>query len=195
MLTARQRSITDAALAVIAENGIETLTVKAIGKRLRISDAALYKHFPGKNDILAAIVDLFRDGSLDALKKINDNGICSSLERIGRFLIDRAEYFSANPSFVTVMFPETMLRGNKKLFRTVLEGMDAHKQAVVGIIRQGQSAREIVMEDPDDMFMIIMGAFRLLLTRWMYSGNDFDLVKKTRALFETIKPLLTANKK
>ena len=62
-ITARQKEIVAAALAIISERGLEALTIKNIAARVGFSDAAVYRHFRNKAQILSTIIDLFASSS------------------------------------------------------------------------------------------------------------------------------------
>ncbi|WP_370247900.1 TetR/AcrR family transcriptional regulator C-terminal domain-containing protein [Nocardioides sp.] len=46
-----------AALEHLEDSGLGTLTMRELGKRLRVEAMSLYRHIPGKDDLLDAIVD------------------------------------------------------------------------------------------------------------------------------------------
>ena len=49
----------EAALEVIAEVGVDKLSMRNVATRLRVSPMAMYKHFPTKDDLLAASLEEF----------------------------------------------------------------------------------------------------------------------------------------
>lgn len=49
-------AVVDAAFAVIADEGLEKLSLREIARRLGVSHQAPYKHFPSRDHILAAVV-------------------------------------------------------------------------------------------------------------------------------------------
>ena len=49
----------DAALEVIAEVGVEKLSMRNVAARLNVSPMAMYKHFPNKEELLVASLDAF----------------------------------------------------------------------------------------------------------------------------------------
>ncbi len=49
----------DAALEVIAEVGVDKLSMRNVASRLSVSPMAMYKHFPTKDDLLAASLEEF----------------------------------------------------------------------------------------------------------------------------------------
>ena len=65
----RQTQIIETAITIIAEKGIKDLTVARIAERLGITDAALYRHFAGKRDILFGMADFLEDKVISRLVK------------------------------------------------------------------------------------------------------------------------------
>ena len=55
MYSATQKKIIQESVVIIAELGIDSLTIKKIAERLNFTDAALYKHFKSKEEILEGI--------------------------------------------------------------------------------------------------------------------------------------------
>lgn len=49
----------DAALAIIDELGVDKLSMRSVASRLDVSAMAMYKHFPAKEDLLAAALEEF----------------------------------------------------------------------------------------------------------------------------------------
>jgi len=72
--------------------------------------------------------------------------------------------------------------------------MDEHKRAIEKIIAEGQSCGEIGNAPPEHLFIIIMGTFRLMLTRWQYSGHGFTLMEEANALWASLASRITENK-
>jgi AcrR family transcriptional regulator len=53
----RRREIADAALEVIAEEGLARFTSIAIARKVGVSDGALFRHFASKDDIVLAAIE------------------------------------------------------------------------------------------------------------------------------------------
>src|SRR5947208_3269250 len=50
-----ERSLVDAAVRTIQEEGMAALTLRGVGARLRVSRTALYRHFADKSALLARV--------------------------------------------------------------------------------------------------------------------------------------------
>lgn len=60
-------SLVDAAAALLVEGGPDAVTLRAVGARAGLSRAAPYRHFDGKEDLLAAVADTARADLLEAV--------------------------------------------------------------------------------------------------------------------------------
>ncbi len=63
----RRRSIADAALAAVVENGYRSLTTMAVAHRAGISEAGLLYHYPSKDALLVAALARFDETQLSQL--------------------------------------------------------------------------------------------------------------------------------
>ncbi len=68
MITARQQEIIDHSIGLIARRGIQQLTIRNLAKEIGISDAAIYRHFASKQEILLAVLDVLERETLGRLE-------------------------------------------------------------------------------------------------------------------------------
>ena len=193
-LTKRQQDIVDAAITVIARQGYKEFTVKNLAQSLQLTEAALYRHFESKNALVLAILDYFNDLSSEVIDSIGELKL-SPLESVQRFVLNRYKLVSANPDLANVMFSEEMFRNDPSLTGQMQSIMHCHKEAVVGYIKAAQKAGDITATvDATDLFRIITGSMRFLVTQWNLSGHSFDLSRAGKHLFESIKKLIEVKK-
>ncbi|HPB55194.1 MAG TPA: helix-turn-helix domain-containing protein, partial [Candidatus Aminicenantes bacterium] len=88
LLSPRQREIAEAALSILSNTGVQSLTMKMIAARLQITDAALYRHFQNKEELLEGIALLFEESSRKTLERIAAENL-APLERVKTFFLDR----------------------------------------------------------------------------------------------------------
>jgi AcrR family transcriptional regulator len=70
---ARDRQILDAAAALFYEKGFHGVGVDEIGERVGISGPALYRHFAGKDEILATLFNEAMDELISATAAVYDD--------------------------------------------------------------------------------------------------------------------------
>ena len=187
--TGRQQEIIEAALEIISSLGIQNLTIKRLSSRIRVTEGAIYRHFDSKEEILAAIAELFHISSTEILKEIVDSHM-SSLEKIKSFFLGRCRQFSQNRGLVLVMFSEDIFKGYNELLQKVMETIQAHRKHLISAFIEGQKQKKIVDGDPDHLFMIVMGTLRLLITRWRGTEFSFDLVEEGEKLWQSLEHLI-----
>ncbi|KAA9164502.1 TetR/AcrR family transcriptional regulator [Amycolatopsis acidicola] len=69
----RERKILDTAAVVFYEKGFHGVGVDELGKRAGLSGPALYRHFSGKDDILAALFNEALDELLSATAPVHED--------------------------------------------------------------------------------------------------------------------------
>lgn len=84
---ARDRQILDAAAALFYEKGFHGVGVDEIGKRVGISGPALYRHFNGKDEILATLFNEAMDELISATAAVYDDPQ-QDLERLIRHHVE-----------------------------------------------------------------------------------------------------------
>jgi TetR/AcrR family transcriptional regulator, fatty acid metabolism regulator protein len=191
-LTNRQQQIIEAALDVISNHGIDSLTIKTLAEKISVTEGALYRHFRSKTDILVAIADSFKTSSMEILEKIVASPT-AGLEKIEAFFLGRLAQFTDSPGQTLVMFSENIFKSNNEIHRNIHETMRTHRELLLQAIQEGQSDGNIRGGiSPDHLFTIIMGALRLLVTRWWGAGFAFDLRNEGKELWISLQSLLKA---
>ncbi len=93
------RALVQEAVRTIQKDGVEALTVRAVGQRLGVSRTALYRHFADKSALLAAVASegfrTLRDHTREAWERHG------TLEPMGRAYV---QFALDHPSYYRVMF-------------------------------------------------------------------------------------------
>lgn len=187
--TPRQQDIIEAAIHIIAERGIQNLTIKKIGTALGVSEAALYRHFDSKLDILLAVLDSFENNADEVLRAFDRNDYC--LAKLEHFILDRYRQFAINRDLSKVMFSEDLFQNEPKLAARMLAIMQKHKQKIVPCLEMGQANGSIRSDvHAVDLFRILIGPMRLTVTQWYLTGYDFDLEAEGRRVWQATRRLI-----
>lgn len=89
----RRRQIADAALAVIADQGLGRFTTRAIGSLVGISDGAIFRHFRNKEEIVLAAI-----AALEETMSAHWNDDPDPVTRLERFFRARAAFVGEHRS-------------------------------------------------------------------------------------------------
>lgn len=189
-LTKRQKQIVDMSLRIISSGGIQSLTIKNLAEKVKVTEGAIYRHFKSKADILATVADLFKSGSTEILNKIlNTNN--TGIKKIKFFFLNRLKQFAGNRGLMLVMFSEDIFKNNKNLQKKIFETVYTHKQLIIQAIIEDQKLNKIRNDiEPEHIFVVIMGALRLLVAKWRGLNFKFDLNKEGEKLWDSIEKLV-----
>ena len=100
----RQRQIADAALKVIAQQGLRRFTAAAIAREVGISDGTLFRHFPDKDAIVVAALDRAEAIMFEGFPPQHPD----PLERLGLFFHQRLALVEANPAIVRLAMSDQL---------------------------------------------------------------------------------------
>jgi len=189
-MTDRQREIVAAALALVTDHGLEALTIKNIAARVGFSDAAVYRHFRNKAQILSTIIDLFASSSAQLLAAINACD-CSSLDKVKLFFLDRCRVFSNDRVLATVMFAENLFQNDPALAAKIHQVLHRHRDLLLKTLRGGQRQGTIRPLPAEHIFTMIMGSLRLLVLQWRSGGYEFDLLRAGEKLWRSLETVLS----
>ena len=188
--TDRQKEIIDVSIKIIAEKGIQQLTIKNISKSMGISEPAIYRHFDCKMDILLAILSHFKKNSHIISEKIISNKT-SSIKQIESIFINHFKQFAANTALSAVIFSEEIFQNDKRLAEQVNLIMLLNQNMFIKIIKKGQQNNEIRSDISEkQLSIIIMGALRLIVAKWRLSKYSFDLEQEGAEMWNSIKKVI-----
>jgi TetR/AcrR family transcriptional regulator, fatty acid metabolism regulator protein len=191
MPTERQQEIIETALGLINEKGIQGLTIKNLSKRLGITEPAIYRHFENKIQILVALLDLLKKNT-SGIFQSELNSDEPALQKIERLFEKHFHSFASMPSLTSVVFSEEIFRNEEKLIGKISEVIEHNNQTLLTILKQGQQKNEIRSDiDANHLVIFIMGALRLFIKKWQFSGFSFNLEKEGSKLTESLKRLIS----
>ena len=191
MLTDRQLEIIEASMGIIAELGIQGLTIKNISKKILISEPAIYRHFNSKIEILVAILDYYKSLAQNIHGKILYSE-ANAIDQIKLMFKAQLDIFVKKPILLSVIFAEEIFQNEQVLADRVYSVMKINEEILSTLLLKGQAKGNIRKDMSDkSMTLIFMGAIRLIVTQWRLSGFSFDLLKEGEVLLNDIEKLLT----
>lgn len=190
----RQIEIIEAATKRIDEHGIQDLTIKTLAADLNLSEAALYRHFKSKNDILLGLLTYFIEEMKVRLAIIMTNKDKSPSELLIALFDSQLKTFVAKPSIVSVIFSESIFQFNKELSSTVSSMMELMQNHIESIVKKGQSDGSFSrIVGVSTTTTIIMGGMRITVLKWKLSGHKSDLIKDGNKVLKGILKMLQSN--
>ena len=172
----RQLEILEAAGAILYEEGIGGLTTKSLAKRVGFTEAALYRHYANKEDILAALLQYLYARMQERLPPIAAMTEVAPPERLRRLFGSQLEYLAEHPYFLVAIFSDGLLKYSPAIKEALMRIIAMMRHAVLTIIRDGQMSKAFVDHIPaEELTHILMGSFRLLMLQWRIEDFKFDV--------------------
>lgn len=129
-----RQSLIDAARAMITEAGVENFSLRKAALAVGVSQAALYRHFAGKDELLAAVAkaaflevsNKLQEAYENAHKqKVADNSIAQARQTLKAVGLAYVVFASEHPNLYRLMFDASL--SNKQRYP---ELTDARRQAL-----------------------------------------------------------------
>lgn len=185
--TVRQKEIINASLELIAESGIQSLTIKNLSKKIGLVESAIYRHYESKTQILIALLDSISEQSKSNEIKETDNVFGILEKRLGHHF----NTFTENPALVSVVFAEDLFQNEPSLVEKTRLKVEKSISDLTSLIQKGQQNGEIRSDiNSETVSVMINGSVRMLVKQWKMSGYDFDLIIKGSELIHSLKLLL-----
>jgi len=188
--TTRQNDIMDKAIQIIAQQGMQELTIKNIAEAVGVTEAALYRHFKSKKAILLAVLEYFHEVSDDLVHRVEQE-VTTPFEKVSMFIMKRYELFSSQPDLAKVMFSEVIFEYDEDLSEAMLRIMHQHKVYIEKCLEEAQ-AQQLCRRDigNKELFRIIIGPVRLLIIQWCLNRFGFPLIEEGAKLWAAQQVLL-----
>ena len=181
----RQSQIVDAAMALMVKSGSDHVTVKRIAMEVGISQAAVYRHFRSKNDILSNLIDHVRDNLLEDIEKGRNNDKDSSTPGV----VDRTirAHLSAVADRKGVSFlvlADIVSMGDPKLNGKASEAIRQYTAGIADLLREGIKTGEIRGSlDIEAAASILFDLVHGMVSVWTLGDRDFPLKERCGLLW------------
>jgi AcrR family transcriptional regulator len=183
----RQIEIMEAATMRIDQYGIQELTIKNLAADLHLSEAALYRHFKSKNEILLGLLSYFIYDMNTRLAPIIEKTDENPSTLLREIFESQLASFAARPAIVSVIFSEGIFQFNKELSMKVAIMMEIMQVNIGTIVSRGQNEKKIAkLLGSDAITTIIMGSMRMVVLKWKLSGNKSNLVGDGKSVLNGI---------
>ena len=138
----RKEEIVRAALSIVEQNGLDRLNIIDIALEVKLVPAAIYRHFKGKEDIVAALIE-FADRSLQnniSIAMAYDGNAIARLKMLFELHVKLLKEEAAIPRILYFLLSSNR---NPDLKNSMLSAVGSYVQQVKKMLLQGQKNGEI----------------------------------------------------
>ena len=173
----RQKQYAEAALSLVAANGLKSLSVARVARRVGLAPSALYRHYPGKDALLDAVIDLIGErlnaNVTSVLEQTPD-----AIERLRQLLMAHVRIIRENQGILRVIFSDEFQNGRPERKAPAWKMVEGYLKRVADIVTQGQREGQIRSDiDPNTASMMFLGLIQPAAILWNLSGGKFDVTR------------------
>jgi AcrR family transcriptional regulator len=184
----RQKIIIDEAINIIHEGGYESLSIRELAGKVKISEPAIYRHFLNKEDIILGI--LSRIGEFDHKLEAQLAGGHTAADKLKRFIQFHFDFLQKNKEMTSVLFSEDIFKQSDLLKQKLMRIIKYRKSLLTSIIDQGKAENDIKSIETGDIVTMILGFIRLTVLEWRLGGFGFNLSNKGDKIINAITEMI-----
>ena len=171
---ARRREIIDAARLVITERGMQALTIGNLARAVGVSEGAIYRHFRGKKQILAGLIEDI-DHRLSLQIDLIDGDPDAGLKRLEQVLRHNvAPSTQTGVSFMVIA--EVLMNGDDELRRLMQAAIDKHLTMIEAQLSVGAHKGEVRLDvDLKAAALQFYGLTQAVNTLNHFGSDDFPV--------------------
>jgi AcrR family transcriptional regulator len=186
----RKEEIVQAALEVVGNKGVRALTIAAIAESAGMSEANVYRHFSGKDEILSALADYIGSAVMGKAATIAA-GSRRPLEKLETIFLSHMSLIAEQPGIPRFVFSEDVHLGNRKVADTIAFRIGSYVETLSGIIEAGISEGELRQDlSPRETALTFLGMIQFTALRWAVGGASFDMREEAEKLWNNFLRLV-----
>lgn len=173
----RREQIVEAALGLIAAQGVRRLSMAALARRVGLVPSALYRHFRNKQEILQAAVQLVGQKAGENVRAVCER-TPNALERLGLLLGGIIKMIRELQAMPRIVFSEGMSSDHPEGKRLVYQNLQGILGCIEGIMREGQQRGEVRSDfDARSLAVMFWGMVPAAVILWHMSDGQFDVTR------------------
>ena len=182
----RREQIAEAAMSLVASQGLRRLSVAAVARRVGIVPSGIYRHFKSKDEILAAVLDRIEERLLANVREAREEST-DPVECLKGVLMRHIRLIREGKaiSIPRMIFSEDVYAGNPGHKQRVLQILNRYMGEVGQIVRLGQSQGRIRPEfDVQTVTMMLFGIIVPTGILWHLTDGGFDVTRHAQRAWQ-----------
>lgn len=180
----RKSEIEQTTLDLAFKIGPSQVTTGMIAKKLGLTQPAIYRHYPKKDDIWAAIAAHLGE-QINQNIAASQNGDPAPIEQLKKLVLGHLQLVRENPALPEFMVIRDKTDGHIVVQDSIQEAMTAFRAALISGIKAAIDAGSFRADlDENDAATLIFGVIQSLVLRMMVTRNPAILTKDGSRLLD-----------
>ena len=174
----RREEIVLAALTLVANQGVKSMTIERIGRMVGLVPSAIYRHFNNKAAILKAVLGLIGERMRNNAIEVNKEN-SNSLEAIRKLLMRQVQLIMEFSAIPQILFSEEVYRENQELKAALHNMIKGFLNALTEIVERGQQEGRIRLDmESQRIAIMFLGLFQPSALLYHLNDGKFDIIKQ-----------------
>jgi AcrR family transcriptional regulator len=189
----RREQIAEAALGLVASQGLRRLSVAAVARRVGLVPSGIYRHFKNKDEILDAVLDRVEQRLLANVKASRDEH-ADALDCLKDVLTRHIQFLREGKviSVPRMVFSDDAHGDNPQRRRRILQVFGRYTGQVAEIVRLGQSQGRIRPDvDAQTVAMMLFGIIVPAGILWHLTEGGFDVTRHAQRAWKLFSAAVT----
>ena len=179
----RKEEIVQAALEVVGRKGVRALTISAIADSAGMSEANIYRHFSGKDEIFTAVAE-FIGSAVMANAAVIAGGSRKPLEKLETIFFSHLALIKEHPGIPRFVFSDDIHLGQRNLAMTLSVRIGNYIETITGVIAAGIAEGELKADLlPRETALTMLGMIQFTALRWTMSNSSFEIQPEAERLW------------
>jgi len=190
----RRDQIAEAALRLVNRDGLKKLNLSRLAAEVGVVPSALYRHYPNKDAILGAVLELVRNRLAEHVERVREEHF-SALSRLDALLARHVQLITSHQAIPRILFSEEIVGDAEGRRARLAEVIHEHVLRLAALVAEGQASGEIRDDvNPETAAVLFLGIVQPAAILWHASGGRFDLTEHARTAWNLYRECLTARR-
>lgn len=179
----RKEEIVQAALDVVGRKGVRALTISAIAESAGMSEANIYRHFSGKDEVYAAVAEYIGSAVVTNAAAIA-GGSRKPLDKLETIFFSHIALITEHPGIPRFVFSDDIHLGQRDLADALSVRIGNYIELITGLIAAGIAEGDLKTGlFPRETALTLLGMIQFTALRWTMSNTSFEIQPEAEKLW------------
>ncbi|MBU1691260.1 MAG: TetR/AcrR family transcriptional regulator [Gammaproteobacteria bacterium] len=135
----RQEEIVQVAIDLAAKSGAESVTTQDMADAMGLTQGAIFRHFPTKDDIWLAAINWVRRRLMSVVEAAAARSE-NPLEALEGIFLAHISFIAKHPAIPRLVFSDYLLRRDSRLKQLIQEIITGYESRIAGLLGQAKAA-------------------------------------------------------
>ena len=186
----RQEEIVQAALEVVGSKGVRALTISAIAASAGMSEANIYRHFSGKDEIFTALAEFIGSSVMGKAATIAAGGR-PPLEKLETIFFSHINLLTEHPGIPRFVFSDDIHLRHRKVTAILALRIGNYVETITGVIAAALAEGALKPDlSPRETALTLLGMIQFTALRWTISNGAFEIRPEAEKLWQNFLVLV-----